>query len=117
MGSFQGLARGPPSPGDDRSDAKDRVDGKDRVGQAESSQRMMMMHGMEMDMGHSMGGSDVFGFIVGMIKAVVGGVKSIIMNTVAGLSSGASKGSMDLAMKTAQPLSSGSDGLAAQLTT
>lgn len=61
------------------------------------------------------GGSDVFGFIKGLIKAVVGGITSIVTNTLAGLSSGASKGSGELAMGASGASSTGSDGVAAML--
>lgn len=117
MASFQGS-----SPKGDGEDAgEDRKDDHDELKDASERKEIrarqsaqMMMPGSGID---ANGGSDIFGFIFGIIKGVVGGVKSIIVNTLAGLSSGASKGSMDLASKVAGPLSSGSDGLAAALTT
>lgn len=107
MGSFQNLRKGQP----EEEEGEDRKDELRRQGVA-AKQKMMTM----VDKGdpHAQG-SDVFGFITGIIGAVVGGVKSIIFNSIAGLSSGASKGSLDLSAKIIPPLSSGSDGVAAAL--
>lgn len=95
------------------AEGEDRRDRKVTL-RREGSKRMMEM--MESETPHHMG-SDVFGFIVGVIRGVIGGVKSIVVNSIAGLSSGASKGSMNLAMKVVPVLSTGSDGLAAAITT
>lgn len=115
MSSFGELAKG----GGEEEEGEERRDRKDRAGELrrEGAKRMMTIMRQDMEGAGGHGGSDVFGFIVGLIKGVVGGVKSIIVNSLAGLSSGASKGSMDLASKTVQPLFKGSDGLAAALTT
>lgn len=44
----------------------------------------------------SYGGSDVFGFIFGLAKAVVGGVLSLVINPITGLLGGFSQGFADL---------------------
>lgn len=99
-GAFQGLAKTPE--GESRNDKKDRKDNRDR---------QMDMEGAD----HAMG-SDVLGFIKGIAKAVVGGVISIVVNSLSGLSNGALKGSMKLSMGTLGPLSDASDGFAAMVT-
>lgn len=112
MGTFRASSKTASVESDDRIDAKDR---KYETGR--KSQRMKRMEEDGDGSREGKGGSDVFGFITGLIGAVIGGVKSIIVNSLAGLSSGASKGSMDLAMKATAPLSHGSDSLAGALTT